>query len=175
MPRRPVVGVMGAGEGAAQRDVELAERLGELVAANGWVLLTGGRPVGVMAAASRGARRVTGALVLGILPSQDGSVSPDVDVAVFTGMGNARNVVNVLTSNVVVICGVGGAGTASEAALALKAGRPLVLLAPESRAEAFYLTLGGRIFTASTPEAVVEFIRLNVASDRPAAAPDEVS
>ena len=166
---------MGAGEGAAQRDVELAERLGELIAANGWVLLTGGRPVGVMAAASRGARRVAGSLVLGILPSEEDGVSPDVDVAVFTGMGNARNVVNVLTSNVVVVCGVGGAGTASEAALALKAGRPLVLLAPDPRAEAFFRSLGGRNFTAGTPEAVVEFIRLNALGGPPDRAPDEVS
>ncbi len=46
----------------------LAEELGECINARGWVLLTGGRPAGVMAAASRGAARVEGHLVMGVLP-----------------------------------------------------------------------------------------------------------
>jgi uncharacterized protein (TIGR00725 family) len=161
MPRRPVIGVMGAGEGASDRDVLLAERLGELVAAQGWVLLTGGRPVGVMEAASRGAHRVPGSLVVGILPSESGDVSPDVDVAVFTGLGSARNAINVLSSSIVVVCGTGGAGTASEAALALKLGRPLVLLAPSLEAESFLRSLGARIFSAQTPESVIAIVRTN--------------
>ncbi|CAK6693479.1 hypothetical protein [Synechococcus sp. CBW1107] len=44
-------------------------------------------------------------------------------------MGQARNVINVLSADVVVVCGGGGPGTASEAAHALNAGRPLILLA----------------------------------------------
>jgi uncharacterized protein (TIGR00725 family) len=43
-------------------------------------------------------------------------------------MGKARNVINVLSADVVVVCG-GGPGTASEAAHALNTGRPLILLA----------------------------------------------
>jgi hypothetical protein len=35
MTRRPVIGVMGAGERASERDLWLAERLGELVAREG--------------------------------------------------------------------------------------------------------------------------------------------
>ena len=48
---------------------------------------------------------------------------------VFTGMGQARNVINVLSADVGVVCGGGGPGTASEAAHALNGGRPLILLA----------------------------------------------
>jgi predicted Rossmann-fold nucleotide-binding protein len=44
-------------------------------------------------------------------------------------MGQARNLINVLSADVVVVCGAGGAGTASEAAHAIKAERPLILLA----------------------------------------------
>lgn len=142
--RRPVIGVMGAGEGAAPRDVELAERLGELVAQRGWVLLTGGRDAGVMGAAARGAKRVPGSLTVGILPDASGGASPHVDVAIVTGLGNARNAVNVLSSDVVVACGAGGAGTASEVALALKSGRPVVLVAPTRQAETFYRSLDPR-------------------------------
>ncbi|CAK6690626.1 hypothetical protein IFHNHDMJ_00853 [Synechococcus sp. CBW1107] len=50
-----------------------------------------------------------------------------VDRALFTGMGKTRNVINVLSADVVVVCG--GGGTASEAAHTLNAGRPLILLA----------------------------------------------
>lgn len=43
--RRPVLGIMGAGEGASANDLRLAEELGELAARAGWVVLTeGGRP-----------------------------------------------------------------------------------------------------------------------------------
>ncbi len=158
MPR-PVIGVMGAGDAASERDLSFAEELGRRIASNGWVLLTGGRSVGVMEAASRGAHGVPGSLVVGILPSEDGGVSQHVDIAVFTGLGHARNVVNVLSSRVVVICGAGRSGTASEAALALKVGRPLILLAPPPEAEAFFHTLGGTVFVAEHPQDVIDLIR----------------
>jgi uncharacterized protein (TIGR00725 family) len=157
--RRLVVGIMGAGEGARAEDLALAERLGELVARQGWVVLTGGRAVGVMDAASRGAKGVDGSLTVGVLPSGVGGVSRHVDLALFTGMGDARNAINVLSSDVVVTCGAGGPGTASEAALALKAGRPLVLLGPTAEAAAFFAALDPTVEVAQTPEEVVALVR----------------
>lgn len=68
--RRAAVGVMGAGEGASAETVTLAEALGECIRARRWVLLTGGRPAGVMAAASRDAVRVERHLVVGVLPDE---------------------------------------------------------------------------------------------------------
>jgi uncharacterized protein (TIGR00725 family) len=126
MSRAPVIGVMGGGD-APPRIVDLANELGHAVAEAGWVLLNGGRNAGVMAASARGARE-GGGLVVGVLPGPDrAGSSPDLDVAVVTGMGNARNVINVLSSDVVVAL-PGGPGTLSEIALARKTGRPLVLL-----------------------------------------------
>jgi uncharacterized protein (TIGR00725 family) len=52
-----IIGVMGPGEQATAVDVQMAYDLGQKIAAAGWVLLTGGRPAGVMEAASRGAKR----------------------------------------------------------------------------------------------------------------------
>src|SRR5579871_400457 len=101
MPRRKVIGVMGAGHGALASDVALAEELGELIARDGFVLLTGGRTAGIMAAANRGAKRVPSSITLGISPYRDETHDPDeglVDVHVFTGMGDERNVINVLSS-----------------------------------------------------------------------------
>src|SRR5260221_1564022 len=83
-----VVGVMGPGEGASKQDQEHAFALGQLIAAHGWVLLTGGRPVGVMAAANRGAKSA-GGLTVGILPSRTSTpenTSADIDIAIPTGL-----------------------------------------------------------------------------------------
>jgi uncharacterized protein (TIGR00725 family) len=151
---------MGAGE-PGPAALEAARRLGRLVAEAGWVVLTGGRPAGVMEAACAGARSVPGGFTVGILPSgREGPVSQEVDLAVFTGVGEARNVINVLTSDVVVACGVEGAGTASEVALALRLDRPTILLAPSAEAAAFFRTIrgAGRLHEVGTPEAAVETI-----------------
>jgi uncharacterized protein (TIGR00725 family) len=123
---RTVIGVMG-GAVASEETEASAYELGRLIAENGWVLLNGGRNAGVMAASARGAAEA-GGLVIGILPGESSAgVAPHVDVAIPTGMGDARNVVNVLASHVVIAL-PGGAGTLSEVALALKNGRPVIAL-----------------------------------------------
>jgi len=116
------------GGGSVPEAIErLAFELGRAVAREGWILLNGGRDAGVMAASARGARAEDG-LVVGILPGHDAEgAAPDLTVAIVTGLGDARNVVNVLSSDMVVAL-PGGAGTLSEIALALKSGRPVVLL-----------------------------------------------
>ena len=134
--RRPIIGIVGAGE-ASESALADAKALGAAVARRGWIVLTGGRPAGVMAAA------FAGSVTLGILPTAAGGVGSDVDIAVFTGMGDARNSINVLTSDVVVACGVEGPGTASEVALALKSGKPVILLRAEPSARTFFHRLSG--------------------------------
>jgi hypothetical protein len=161
MAARIVIGVMGSGERARAADIALAERLGELIARQHWVLLTGGRDSGVMAAAVRGAKRVEGSLTVGILPTESGPAAPGIDIPVFTGLGNARNVVNVLTSRIVITCGQLTPGTTSEAALAVKTGRPLILLAPNQEAVAFFKSLSADVRTVSSPEeAIAEATRI---------------
>src|SRR3712207_1357056 len=97
---------MGPGAGAGERTLHDATRLGEMIARAGWVLLTGGRNEGVMDAASKGAH-TAGGLVVGVLGDTTlEHASPWIDVAILTGMGQARNNVNVLSSHVVVVCGM---------------------------------------------------------------------
>jgi predicted Rossmann-fold nucleotide-binding protein len=60
--RKPVIGVMGPAQ-AGVRELEDARALGELIARQGWILLTGGRASGVMEAASQGAKTVPGSLI----------------------------------------------------------------------------------------------------------------
>jgi uncharacterized protein (TIGR00725 family) len=122
-----VVGVMGPA--ACDPDTAAAARaVGQGIALRGAVLLCGGRG-GVMEAAAEGAR-AAGGLTIGVLPGDDAAETPPnpfIDVALFTGLGEGRNWVNVCASDVVIALG-GGFGTLSEIALALKARKPLVLL-----------------------------------------------
>jgi len=147
--RRPVVGVMGAGEEATAEAIASAEALGRALAQRGWVVLSGGRDCGVMAAVSRGAAAVEGHLVVGVLPDTGASACSSLDVLIPTGLGQARNWINVLASDAVVVCGGGGAGTASEACHAIKAGKPLYLLQAPELWSTFFLSLDQRVVVCS--------------------------
>jgi uncharacterized protein (TIGR00725 family) len=128
MQRVPVVGVMG-GASVDETVAATARQVGRRVAEHGWTLLTGGRDAGVMRAAARGARSAEGA-VIGVLPTADPDAegtSPDLTHRVATGLGDGRNLVNVLSSDAVVACR-GGAGTLSEVALAVETRTPAVLV-----------------------------------------------
>lgn len=121
---RTIIGVMG-GAIADERVTRDAYEIGRLVAEHGFVLLNGGRNAGVMAASASGAHDA-GGLVVGILPTETSvGAAPHVDIAIPTGMGDARNVINVLASHVVIAL-PGGAGTISEIALALKNDRTVI-------------------------------------------------
>jgi|SRR5215467_6325848 len=116
------------GSGKATTHEHLAYTLGKLVAEHGYTLLTGGG-AGVMAVASRGAAEA-GGLVIGVLPHDRPTgnyPNPYVHIPIFTGMGDARNAINVNSSDV-VICLPGGAGTLSEVGLALKRGKHVVVV-----------------------------------------------
>jgi uncharacterized protein (TIGR00725 family) len=135
--RRILIGVVGPGEGAGQREMDDATLIGELVAKAGWAVLTGGRVAGVMGAAAKGAR-AAGGLTIGILPSHDTlGASPAIDVVLATGLGEARNAVIALSANALVVCGM-NAGTASEVALAVRAKKPVILLRSDETTAKFF-------------------------------------
>jgi len=160
-----LVGVMGPGEGATDEEMAVAFELGGAIAREGWVLLTGGRRAGVMDAASRGARAGKG-IVVGILPGTDSAdVSSAVDIPVITGMNEARNAINVLSSRVLIFVGM-NAGTASELALALKAGRPAILLCQRDDVASAFAAMGAvTLKTASDAAEAVKLARNLLAAD----------
>jgi uncharacterized protein (TIGR00725 family) len=156
--RKYIVGVMGGGDGASPEDCSMAYRLGGLIAREGWVLLNGGRAAGVMEASARGARE-NGGLTIGVLPDTGAQLaSRYIDIPIATGMGDGRNYINVLSSNIVVAL-PGRAGTISEIALALKNGRKVILLNfhPGSLFEAYRER--GLLQWASDAEEAVRLIR----------------
>jgi hypothetical protein len=150
---------MGPGDRASKTEIKLACEIGQLIAQNDWILLTGGRNTGVMDAANKGAKAANG-LTVGILPSDRSvGISEAVDIAIFTDMGNARNNINVLSSNVIIACGM-GAGTASEIALALKANKQVILLNAERESQVFFQKLGANnVFVARTPEQAIDLVK----------------
>ncbi len=160
---RFVVGVMGPAK-AKRKDLDNARLLGELAARRGWVVLTGGRDVGVMDAACEGAKRVGGSLTIGVLPTVKDKVSRHVDVPIITEMGSGRNNINVLTSHVVVACGLSGSGTVSEVALAVKAGKPVILVEASPAEVAFFRKLGKKLVSAAaSPEEAIDLIMKQMA------------
>jgi hypothetical protein len=118
------IAVIGGGGPVSPSQVAAAETVGRAVAEAGAVVVCGGLG-GVMEAACRGARRAGGTTV-GILPYTDrADANPYVDIAIPTGLGEARNALVVGAADAVVAV-AGEYGTLSEIALALQAGIPVV-------------------------------------------------
>ncbi len=127
MASRLQIAVLGAAE-CDERLRKIAYATGKALASSGAQLICGGRG-GVMEAASRGARAAGGTAV-GILPGSDARQTPAndaVNVALYTGMGQARNASVVLSASATIAIH-GGWGTLSEIALALKHRIPVIVL-----------------------------------------------
>ncbi|MBU1172564.1 MAG: TIGR00725 family protein [Proteobacteria bacterium] len=158
MKRTPIIGVMGGGNADFQA-LEHAEKLGTLIAEKGWILLNGGRCTGIMEATAKGAFE-TGGITVGVLPdSGTETMSKYITIPIVTGMGHARNTINILSSDVVVAC-PGGAGTLSEIALSVKCGKPLILFGFDPKSELAILMKNQGLIMATSPEDVVQKIQL---------------
>ena len=97
-------------------------------------------------------------MVYGIIPADDAKwASRYIDIPIVTGMGIARNIINVLSSDIIVAL-PGRSGTISEIALALNHGKIVIL---------FRFDLGdwikeykkeGRVFSVNEINALRELI-----------------
>jgi uncharacterized protein (TIGR00725 family) len=155
MARKPVIAVVGTGQ-EIEPAVSNARKLGQLIAEQRWVLITGGRNAGVMRAANEGAKKIDGSLTIGILPDRETQVSRDVDVAIVTDAGEARNNIIVLSASILIACGADDPGTVSEVSLAVKAGKPIVLLGASEPTRQFFRQLGtDQIRLADSPDEAV--------------------
>ena len=115
------------GANANKKDLSVAFELGTLIAKEGWLLLNGGRSCGIMEMSAKGAKNA-GGITIGIIPGNNLSgVSQYIDIPILTDLGDARNYINVLSSDIVIAC-AGSMGTISEIALALKNRRKVILL-----------------------------------------------
>ena len=153
MPKN-IIGVFGAGNiSDADEEWRAALTVGRLLARRGFVVLTGGLG-GIMTAASKGAKD-EGGITVGILPGTRKTTPANryVDIAVYTGMGEARNAINTKSCKAAIAIG-GEYGTLSEIALALKGNCPIILL------NSWVIAPHGAViqpdwYVASTPEEAV--------------------
>ena len=93
MPKN-IIGVFGAGNiSDTDGEWQAALTVGRQLAQRGFVVLTGGLG-GVMTAASKGAKE-EGGITVGVLPGtrKTGPANRYVDIAIYTGMGEARNAI----------------------------------------------------------------------------------
>ncbi len=156
---KPIVGIMGPGESANPEENEMAFALGKAIAQEGWIVLTGGRSFGIMEAAMKGAHEANG-LTIGILPTGSAlNSSEDADIRIVTGMGSGRNIINVLSSHILVVIGM-AAGTASEVSLALKENKKVILLCQDEITVRFFKNLGTyKVLLANTVDETIAIIR----------------
>lgn len=146
-----IIGVIG-GEDCDDAALRDAEQVGRELALRGHVLVCGGRG-GVMEAACKGAR-AEGGHTIGLLPGEDRSqANAYVEFPIVTGVGRARNLAIVLTSDALIAID-GAYGTLSEIAFAHQYGKPVVGL------RTWTLSLAGvedqTMLRASTPVEAVE-------------------
>jgi uncharacterized protein (TIGR00725 family) len=129
MPGKPstrYVAVIGGGETTTEV-AALAFEVGRELARQGAIVVCGGLG-GVMEAVARGVEEA-GGVSIGILPDPDRRrANPHLTYTIPTNLGHARNLVIVHSADVVIAIN-GGYGTISEAAIALKLGKPVVALA----------------------------------------------
>ena len=142
------ISVIGAGSCGPGTEA-VAERLGGLIAENGYDLVCGGR-LGVQRAACKGAKSA-GGRTIGILPGLEFSDANEfVDVPVITGLGQMRNFLVVKNARAAVAV-EGGPGTLSEIAFALKSGIPVVAIGRWSGIEG--------VRPAGTPEEAMAIVK----------------
>jgi len=118
-----IVGVIGSSKADSEL-FRLAEEVGAEIAKRGAAVVCGGL-TGVMEAVCKGARS-HGGLTIGIIPSwSKEDANPYVQIPIVTGMGMGRNVMVVMTADVLIAVG-GEFGTLSEIAHALNIGKKVI-------------------------------------------------
>ena len=114
--------VIGSGDGS--KYMKTSYDIGRYIAEQNWVLISGGKS-GIMEAASKGAAEA-GGIVIGILPEYSSDTANRYcNIVIPTGIGYARNLVNVLSGDVIVSIG-GKSGTLSEMAYAWQFQKPII-------------------------------------------------
>ncbi len=124
--KRQILVIGNNTNGCTPKHEKIAYEVGAEIAKSDSVLITGGLG-GVMTAASHGAHDANG-LTVGIIPQDNSTMANEFcDIVIPTGMGLARDFLNALTADGVIIVG-GGSGTLSEVCAAYMYNKPMVAI-----------------------------------------------
>lgn len=105
--------------------LDVAEKVGMLVAKRGGVIVCGGFK-GVMQAACRGAKK-QGGITVGIMPYEKNEANEFIDIAIPTNLGNIRNYLVSRIGDVTIAIG-GRWGTLNEISFRMISEKPLILI-----------------------------------------------
>ncbi len=127
--KKYIIGVIGPNQNHCTKEIyDFGLLLGRRLIDDGYFIACGGM-FGIMEAVCKGARNsplYTFGCTLGIIPSIDKkTANPYCDIVIPTGMGLARNILVVNTSDAIVAIS-GGAGTLSEISFAWQTGKPIL-------------------------------------------------
>jgi len=121
--QKVIISVIG-GHKMTPKTEKLAQKVGQIIAKEGAVLVCGGLD-GVMKAAAQGAKEA-GGLTIGILPGKEKrDANPYIDVALPTSIGYARNAIVACSADIIVAL-PGSHGTRSEISYGIVFGRPVI-------------------------------------------------
>lgn len=156
---------MGSTRSTRKEDAR-AYVLGQFIAQQGWVTMTGGGSTGIMNQALRGAKDGDG-LTMAILwggRNTGNTYSSHIDIPVYTKMSSGRNYINALTSDVLVVATGLTPGTLSETVMAIVEQRPVILLGGSPSDQKFLKKKGGAlVHMVKTPEKAIEKIKKIIA------------
>jgi len=156
---KKIIGIMGPSK-VTEADVKNAYEIGKYCAAKGWVVLTGGRNCGVMNAGLQGAKDA-GGLTVGVLFDNNEKNSEYIDIAIRPNIGEARNLINANSSDILVACGI-SAGTSTEVGFAVQSGKKVILVGLYDEANAFYRKMGKeQVFIAEGYKEACEIVDLH--------------
>lgn len=152
-----IIGIMGATK-ATEQDLVNAYELGKYCAENKYITLTGGLKYGVMDEALRGAKEHDG-LTVAIMPTDDREeFSKYADIPIITTMKAGRNYIEVLTSDIIIACGM-SAGTSSEISLAIKPKKKIILVGLSDETNNFYRKLApNQVFVAKDYKEAIKIL-----------------
>ena len=124
--KRQILVIGNNTNGCTPKHEKIAYEVGVEIAKSNSVLITGGLG-GVMAAASHGAHDANG-LTVGIIPQNDATLANEFcDIVIPTWIGLARDFLNALTADGVIIVG-GASGTLSEVCASYMYKKPMVVI-----------------------------------------------
>jgi uncharacterized protein (TIGR00725 family) len=125
------IGIIGPNDKMCNSELYVfGVELGKRIATKDRVIVCGGHG-GFMEAVCRGVKESNDSFsgqTIGILPEDDSNMANRyIDISIPTGMGVARNIIIVNTSDIIIAAG-GGAGTLSEIAFAWQKGKRVLCI-----------------------------------------------
>ncbi len=150
-----IVGIIGGNKITDKKIYNIAYRIGELIAKEGWYLICGGLG-GVMEAASKGAFENNGTTI-GILPTiNKEDANKYIKIPIATNMGYSRNYIIVQTADILIAID-GRTGTLNEITAALNMNKKVIsLLSWELEKIGFKNDI---FIKAFTPEEAIQIIK----------------